>query len=146
MSANPYSYKQKETMKIKTYLPAFALLLAIGALSHSAAAQTRSVVKFRGGTHSASAKGTVKGYAYIDYILGARAGQHMLVEMDSNNDKAQLVILDPDKENVDEGTGVAGYSGDLEKTGNYTVRVLMSRAEARRKGSATSFVVTFTIQ
>lgn len=70
----------------------------------------------------------------------------MIVELDSTNDKAQIVVLDPDKENVEYGTGVAEYSGELTKSGNYTVRILMSRAEARRKGARTSFVATFTIQ
>jgi len=112
----------------------------------SAQAQARVVVRFARGQHAASAKGSIRGFTYIDYVLGARAGQNMMVELTSTDDKAQMVVLDPDKQNVDEGTGVQAYSGDLEKSGNYTVRVLMSRAEARRKGAATSFLVTFTIK
>ena len=133
-------------MKIKQFLPIAAAVLSITFFTALADAQARVVVKFPRGAHSASGKGTITGYNYIDYVLGARAGQNMIVELDSTNDKAQFVVMDPDKENVEYGTGVAEYSGELQKSGNYTVRVLMSRAQARRKGAATSFVITFTIK
>src|SRR5205809_1832375 len=122
-----------------------ALLLSIFvtvALSASAYAQKKVVVHFAAGTHSASKTDTIAGYKYVDYILGAKAEQNMIVELSSTGDKAQLVILDPNNENVENGTGVGDYTGTLEKSGNYTVRVLMSRAEARRKGAKTTFNVT----
>ena len=123
------------------FVAAFILVSAIAASS-----QSKVIVRFARGSHSASIKGTITGYKYVDYILGARAGQNMTVELTSTGDKAQFVILDPDKENVEYGTGATEYSDGLEKTGNYTVRVLMSRAEARRRGAKTSYAITFTIQ
>jgi hypothetical protein len=133
-------------MKLKTALVTVAAIFCVGIFASLATAQARVVVRFSKGHDAASAKGSIKGYTYIDYVLGAKAGQHMLIELTSTEDKAQMVVLDPDKQNVDEGTGVQAYSGDLEKSGNYTVRILMSRAGARRRGAATSFVITFTIK
>lgn len=122
-----------------------AVVIGVFACVH-ASAQSRNIVRFLKGTHSTSAHGVITGYRYVDYVLGARAGQSMIVELRSNNDKAQIAVFDPDNETVEFGFGASGYSGTLEKNGNYVVRVLMSRAEARRKGSKTTFDVTFTIQ
>ena len=134
-------------MKLKQCLLYIAAVLALGLFTTLADAQARVTVKFPRGSHSASAKGTITDYKYIDYVLGARARQNMVIELQSQDDKAQLVVLDPDQINVEYGTGVAQYSGELEKSGNYTVRVLLSRAEARRsKNGATRFVITFTIK
>jgi hypothetical protein len=130
-------------MKIK-YL-VLSLVISLG-FTTIVSAQTKVAVRFARGSHSASVKGSITGYKYVAYVLGAQAGQNMTVHVTSTNDKAQLVILDPDNENVEYGDGVGDYRGTLEKTGNYTVRVLMSRADARRKGAATSYIVTFTIQ
>ncbi len=133
-------------MKMKKLLRSLVIVSCLGLFASSAFGQARVVVHFARGHHDASAKGSIRGYTYIDYVLAAKAGQKMMVELTSTNDKAQMVVTDPDKQNVDEGTGVQAYSGDLEKSGNYTVRILMSRADARRKGAATSFLVTFTIK
>lgn len=122
------------------------LILAVALLfGVSVSAQSRVVVKFPRGSHSASAKGFITDYKYVDYILGARAGQTMTVKLSSDDDKAQLVVFDPQDINVEFGTGVGEYSGTLEKSGNYKVRVLLSRAEARRRPKV-NFKVTFTIQ
>jgi len=133
-------------MKIKKLLLALVAVSCLGVFASVAFGQARVVVHFAKGRHHASAKGSIKGFTYIDYVLGAQAGQNMMVELTSTDDRAQMVILDPDKQNVEKGTGVQAYTGDLEKSGNYAVRILMSRAEARRKGAATSFLVTFTIK
>ena len=133
-------------MKLKRTLVAVAAIFCLGISASVATAQARVVVHFAKGHHDASAKGSIKGYTYIDYVLGAKAGQHMLVELSSLNDKAQFVVRGPDNENLEYGTGVQEWAGDLQQSGDYTVRVLMSRAEARRKGAASSFVITFTIK
>ena len=133
-------------MKLKTTLVTVAAIFYLGIFESVANAQARVLVRFSKGHDAASAKGSIKGYTYIDYVLRATAGQHMLVELSSLNDKAQFVVRGPDNENLEYGTGVQEWSGDLQQNGEYNVRVLMSRAEARRKGAATSFVITFTIK
>jgi len=133
-------------MKIKRLLLSLVVAASFGLFASAALGQARVVVHFAKGRHDASAKGSIRGYTYVDYVLGAKAGQHMIVELSSIPDKAQFVVRDPDNENVEYGTGVAEWAADLEKSGSYTVRVLMSRAEARRKGAASSFVITFTIK
>lgn len=131
-------------MKFKKLFLSLAAVLCLGLFGSAASAQARVVVKFAKGKHSASAKGSLKGYTYIDYVLGAKAEQTMTVELTS--DRAQIVVRDPDKDNVEGAMGVTEWTGELQKSGNYIVRVLMPRNEARRKGAATSFVVTFTIK
>jgi hypothetical protein len=56
------------------------------------------------------------------------------------------VVFDPNGENVEGADGVAEYDGVLAMSGNYRVRVLLPRSEARRKDSGTSFTVRFTIR
>ena len=133
-------------MKMKKVLLSAIVASCLGAFATAALGQARVVVKFPKGKHEASAKGSIKGYTYIDYVLGARAGQHMSLELSSPEGKAQFVVRGPDNENLEYGTGVQEWAGELQQSGNYTVRILMSRAEARRKGAASSFIIRFTIK
>lgn len=123
------------------------LSLVVVMLSTAAAsAQSRVVVKFARGAHSATLAGSVQKYRYVDYTLNAREGQTMYIELTSAKGTAEFVVFDPNGENVEDATGVTEYSGVLAMSGNYRVRVLLPRSDARRAGSLTSYAVKFTVR
>ena len=113
-------------------------LLVITALlaAHSIGAQTTRRVRFAKGASSATVSGQVKGYDYIDYIIGAKAGQTMSVRL-TGSSVAEFVIRLPDGQNLGmDATGVREWSGELPMSGDYSIRVLMSRVHARRGTTA----------
>jgi hypothetical protein len=111
----------------------------------SAPAQTKVRVRFAKGASSATLKGRVAGYKYIDYILGASAGQTMSVILDSASPNLEFVIFDKNMENLDGATGALDWSGELPSSGNYTIRVLFPRADARR-GASGNFTLMIEIR
>lgn len=111
----------------------------------SASAQTKVNVRFACGSSSASIRGAVSGYKYIDYRVNARGGQMMTVRFQSSSQWAQFVIFDPVMENVEGSTGETDWTGQLLSDGIYTVRVMLPRAEARRKGSMANYSVRISI-
>ena len=111
-----------------------------------AAAQTRQRVRFGKGASSASVSGVIKGYAYRDYVVGAREGQTLSVAL-SGNSLADLAIFMPDGGNLGaDSTGVADWTGEIPASGDYVIRVLMPRSAARRKGAAARFRLRITIE
>ncbi len=111
-----------------------------------ASAQTKSRVRFPAGTHGTSVKGTVRGYAYRDYIVGASAGQTMTVTMTASAMSTVFTIFNPDGTNLEEGSETDSFRGELPVSGDYVVRVLMMRNEARRKGSVSNYTLKITIK
>ena len=52
-------------------------------------------VHFKAGTSEATVKGHLSGRDDVDYVLRAKAGQHMTVEMHSDNPQNYFNILPP---------------------------------------------------
>jgi hypothetical protein len=101
-----------------------------------AAAQARQRVRFARGASSAQVSGTIKGYKYIDYVVGARAGQTLSLRI-TGSSAAQFAVFMADGGNLGmDSAGVAEWSGELPATEDYTIRVLMPRAQARRGETA----------
>lgn len=130
---------------MKKPLPRFMFVLLILGLTANAPAQTTRRVRFAKGASSATVSGQVKGYDYIDYIVGAKAGQTMSVRL-TGRSVAEFAILMPDGGNLGmDATGVREWSGELPESGDYSIRVLMPRAHARR-GTVASFSLRISIQ
>jgi uncharacterized protein YraI len=89
-------------------------------------------VSFVPGTSAATVNGSVRGYETRDYILNARAGQRMTVDLRSNSTFMQAAVLSPQGETLSVGTN---WTGNLPSSGDYLVRVGLVRAEARRDGA-----------
>ena len=75
----------------------------------------------------------------MDYLLGAKAGQQMTVELHTDNPQNYFNILPPGSS--DEAIFVGSSSGNrfegtLPDSGDYRVRVYLMRAAARRDESA----------
>ena len=109
-------------------------------------AQTRISVKFARGTSSATVRGSVSGYRYVDYRVGALGGQMMTVHLQSASRWAQFIVFDPAMENVEGSNGDTDWTGELPLDGTYTVRVMLPRSEARRKGSMANYSLRISIR
>jgi hypothetical protein len=129
----------KYIWKIKLSLVAF---IAIFVFAQTGSAQTNRTaeVRFKRGTTSANYKDKIRGYGGIDYVLGAKAGQKMVVKLKSSNrfiyfnviDRTTKTALDTDPAPRE----VTEWEGTLPKTGDYIVQVYLVRAEARRNRTA----------
>jgi len=96
-------------------------------------------VQFAKGKTSTTIEGRISGYETVDYKLRARAGQHMVVKLKTNNSSNYFNILAPGETEVaffigsNEGNR---FEGDLPTSGDYSVRVYLYRNAARRKERA----------
>lgn len=97
-------------------------------------AQSRSEIRFDRGSSSAVVNGSVTGHDYVDYTLGASAGQTMSVTLNvvggtGDAGTAYFNILPPGSDDVAifNGSMSDGPTGEatLPDTGNYTIRVYL---------------------
>jgi hypothetical protein len=114
------------------------LCLAL-ALPASAADGSEQRVQFSAGNSGATVKGHLSGREDIDYILGAKVGQHMTVELHTDNPQNYFNILPPGSQDealfVGSSSG-SRFEGTLPESGDYRVRVYLMRAAARRDEQA----------
>jgi hypothetical protein len=92
-------------------------------------------VHFKKGENSAVVAASIKGYETVDYVLSARAGQHMNVSLATKHGATYFNILAPGQNEVAMFNGSVSqnqYEGTLPTTGDYKVRVYMMRSAARR--------------
>lgn len=120
----------------------FCCLVFAGAV----AAQAKQRVSFARGASSASVRGTVRGYAYRDYVIGASAGQTLDVKVSSKNTYTVFTVFQPAGDNLEGATEMDEFSGQLPTSGDYVVRVAMMRAGARRPGAVSNFSLTVSIK
>ena len=107
-------------------------------------AQTKQRVRFARGTSSATGKGTVRGFAYRDYIVGASGGQTIDVKLTSSN--SVLTIFLPNGDNLEGASETDEFAGELPTSGDYVIRVGMMRTEARRPRSVSSYTLKISIR
>ena len=121
---------------LRKYALTAVFLIALGLLAsaNQVAAQARVRVRFGRGASSATLRGRINGYKYVDYIVGARAGQTLNVKLRTTG-SAEIVVFTPSDENVIGAEGIQ-YTGELEYTGSYKIRVLQPRAFARRNNAS----------
>jgi hypothetical protein len=98
----------------------FIVLMAADIQAQKAANVTRRV-KFPRGRTTAVLKGAVKPGVENDYLLGARAGQSMIVHLTSPGDVG-FTIWSPGGEFLADYR--TDWSGELPKSGTYTIKVL----------------------
>ncbi|MGH7784393.1 MAG: DNA breaking-rejoining protein [Candidatus Binatia bacterium] len=118
---------------MKNYTLLFFLLFLF---AFSISAQTRVNVRFARGASSSMVRGSVSGYKYVDYVVGARGGQTMSVKLNTASSYVSFVVFDGRMQNVEGATEQTDWSGELPSNGNYTIRVLLPRSAARRRASA----------
>lgn len=113
-------------------LMAMAFAAAAGAPIQTMA-QARSEVHFTPGSDTATVQGRITGQEYVDYLLGARAGQTMAVSLEvtgtDGDGTAYFNILPPGSVDVAifNGSMSADGTGEvrLPEDGDYTIRVYL---------------------
>ena len=111
------------------------LLLSVVVIAHASEQSTRTEqVKFAKGAASAVIKGQVKGYGDVDYLVRAGAGQTITVSLKVSNRSNYFNVLPPGSKDVAMYVGQTGedFKGLLPTDGDYTIRVYLVRAAARR--------------
>ncbi|HEX2639958.1 MAG TPA: hypothetical protein VHL50_05275 [Pyrinomonadaceae bacterium] len=127
------------------------LLLALVTLcclvfADTATAQAKQRVNFARGSSSATVRGTVRGYAYHDYVVRASAGQALELDLRSTHTYAVFSVLRPDGDNLEDAAERDNFIGELPTSGDYVIRVGMMRSGARRPGSVSNFTLTISIR
>lgn len=120
-------------------LPLLLLLCVAAAMPAQAADGIREErVHFKGGAEGATLKGRLHGDEGVDYLLGAKAGQRMSVELHSDNPQNYFNILPPGTDEAIFVGSSAGnrFEGTLPDSGDYRIRVYLMRPAARRGESA----------
>ena len=116
---------------------AASALVALGAVVAPAVAQDHGRterVQFARGASSATLQGNVHGYDSVDYVVGARRGQTLTVNMRTTNASAYFNVLPPGGGDaaLDGAANVVNWRGALPASGDYVVRVYLMRNPARR--------------
>jgi len=131
-------------MKIMATGFLFAIIVLAG-MSATADGQAKIRVRFARGTSSAAVAGSVSGYQYKDYVVGASAGQNLRVRPNEKTD-AVFTVFQPDGNNLEGATEMNTFDGALPMSGDYVIRVMMMRYQARRRGSFTNYRLTISIR
>lgn len=124
----------------------FAVSACFFLMSADASAQTKTRVRFPAGTHGTTVTGTVRGYAYHDYVAGASAGQTMILALTATGTVPVFTVFLPNGDNLDGASESNDFSGELPAKGDYVIRVLMMRSAARRKGSVSNYTLKISIK
>lgn len=99
----------------------------------------RERVIFKPGSASSHLEGRIKGYQTVDYLISAQAGQMLNASLASQHSATYFNLLAPGETAVAFFNGSMAdnqYEGQLPVSGDYTLRVYMMRAAARRNESA----------
>jgi hypothetical protein len=122
------------------------MALTLPVCSAVLAADQTYEVKFGPGARSATLAGTAKGYDVVAYVLGAKARQVLSVSFDADNRGCVFYFYNHDAtEPKHEGSVVNNkFESTLPADGNYSVKVMLYRAQAR-EGQSCNFSITFRI-
>jgi hypothetical protein len=82
-------------------------------------------IEFKRGTTSTTISGTVHGDEQVEYVLGAKKGQRLVIKLTSVPAKSSVFqLLGPDNDTLGlEYDANYDYSGTLPKTGDYLITV-----------------------
>lgn len=139
-------------MRMRSFFATSLVAAMLSAVPIASLAQTKSEVKFEAGNFGTMVSGTIIGDEYIDYTLGAGAGQEMFVDLavtDSNGSgTVYFNILPPGS------SGEAIYNSSIDGNtatvklptkGTYTIRVYQMGNDADT-GKTSGFNIDLSIQ
>jgi hypothetical protein len=115
------------------------VFVAAGSWAFAADSSESRPIQFAKGASSATVKGSLKGYRFIDYKLRAKAGQTMSVKLKTSNGANYFNVLPPGSNDVAIFIGSTSgneWTGPLPADGEYTIRVYLMRSAARRNETA----------
>lgn len=119
-------------ISISALLATLALFLSA---AETAAQNIRTErVSFASGTSGTVIRGEILGDEIIDYVVGARGGQRMVVDLAVDNPSAYFNVLPAGNPAAIHIGNVAGNHFDdiLSSSGDWVIRVYMMRSSARR--------------
>lgn len=95
-------------------------------------------VQFQRGESGTTIQNRIEGDQIVDYVLNARAGQSMVVILDTNHLANYFNVTAPGEDSAMFIGSTSGnrFEGELPKDGDYTIRVYLMRSAARRGESA----------
>lgn len=131
---------------MKRLIPILFIMTCCFAGASAAAAQAKQRVRFPAGATGTTVSGTVRGYAYRDYVVGASAGQTIDVKVTSANTYTVFSIFQPNGDNLEGAAQMDEFSGDLPARGDYVIRVMMMRAGARRPGAVSNYRLRISVR
>jgi ribosomal protein S11 len=98
-------------------------------------------IQFAPGATSAQVSGQVDGNTYVGYVLNARAGQHMQINVASPGGNVYLTLVSPGGSPLARAqAGAQSFNGILPESGDYTVQISAPSGTAM-----TTFLVTVAI-
>jgi hypothetical protein len=110
------------------------VVLMFGTVTLTLAEGVRKRIKFPRGSSSTVINNAVLRDEIDQYIVNARAGQKMKVDITSVEDNASFQITGPDKTQLLPGAGfdddVKHWNGELPESGDYTIEVAPTRGNA----------------
>lgn len=126
-------------------IPGIALLAMSTPLFAQDAVRTVPV-QFAKGASSAAIKGSVRGYATVNYTVKAHAGQTMTVRLTTSNRSSYFNVTAPGADEAMFNGSVAGnrFTATIPSTGTYTVQVYLMRSAARR-GEVASYTLNLAV-
>ena len=103
-------------------------------------------VSFARGADGATLSDTIRGDEIVDYLLSARAGQTMTINLASSNSSNYFNVTAPGASSALHIGSIAGnrFEGTLPIDGDYTIRVFLMRNAARRDEQA-DYTIDFRI-
>lgn len=124
------------------------MIVVLGVAAGEASAQSKVNVRFKAGTTMGYYNGSVKGAKYIDYVMVAKAGQTLRVQLQKRSGSPTYFnVLRSGSEVAiaDDAREVESWKGVLAENGSYVVRVYLAKADrlANRTGS---YKVGFSIE
>jgi hypothetical protein len=123
-------------MKLRSIdrLTILLFVLMLGTVTVTFAEGVRKRIKFPRGSTSTVINNAVLRDEIDQYILNARAGQKMKVDISSIEDNASFQITRPDKTQLLPGAGfdddAKHWNGELPDSGDYTIEVAPTRGNA----------------
>ena len=138
-------YKTITFMK-KSFPLGLALFLIWTGCMFAQVSITEKTVAFERGKSSATVTDHIQGEETIDYLLGAKEGQTMTVEMTTNHTVSYFNVLPPNDPTAlyNSSMGDNSWTGVLPASGTYKVRVYLMRNAARRNEKA-DYTISFAI-
>jgi hypothetical protein len=136
---NPDLVTSVQELRMRPSALCLSLCLTFALTAQAAEGIREERVQFKPGTSHTTLKGHLRGDGDVDYLLGAKAGQHMTVELHTDNPQNYFNILPPGSDDAAIFVGSSSgnrFDGTLPDSGDYRVRVYLMRAAARRDESA----------
>ena len=84
-------------------------------------------MRFQRGKTTTVIRGVARTPGIYEWVLRAKAGQHMTVHLTSSNKGVELSIYGPNDKNPDDALGVYDWEGDLANSGDYKITLINNR-------------------